>query len=164
MFAGNVEIGWAFEQEWDKRPMNCRGVRGATTADSNTREDILDAARQMLALLIRLNGIEVEDVGSAIFTVTRDLDAEFPAMAARQLGWIDVPLLCSYEIAVPGSLPRCIRVLVNWNTDKEQKQIRHVYIKDANKLRPDLCQLPTVDFQELEAWIAEYIQNHHVPT
>ncbi len=144
--------------------MNCRGVRGATTADSNTREDILDAARQMLALLIRLNGIEVEDVGSAIFTVTRDLDAEFPAMAARQLGWIDVPLLCSYEIAVPGSLPRCIRVLVNWNTDKEQKQIRHVYIKDANKLRPDLCQLPTVDFQELEAWIAEYIQNHHVPT
>ncbi len=144
--------------------MNCRGVRGATTADSNTREDILDAARQMLALLIRLNGIEVEDVGSAIFTVTRDLDAEFPAMAARQLGWIDVPLLCSYEIAVPGSLPRCIRVLVNWNTDKEQKQIRHVYIKDANRLRPDLCQLPTVDFQELEAWIAEYIQNHHVPT
>jgi chorismate mutase len=143
--------------------MNCRGVRGATTADANTRDDILSAARQMLALLIRLNGIESEDVASAIFTVTRDLDAEFPALAARQLGWIDVPLLCSYEIGVPGSLGNCIRVLVNWNTEKPQKQIIHTYIKGAARLRPDLCKLPPVDFQELETWIAEYMIHHDVP-
>jgi monofunctional chorismate mutase len=80
----------------------CRGVRGATTADGNTREDILTASIQLLALLIRLNDIDPEDVSSAIFTVTRDLNAEFPALAARQLGWSHVPLLCSYEIDVPG--------------------------------------------------------------
>lgn len=136
----------------------CRGVRGATTAEANTREDILQATRQLLALMIRLNGIDTESVGSAIFTVTRDLDAEFPALAARQLGWLDVPLLCSYEISVPNSLPRCIRVLVNWNTTKSQKEIQHVYIKDAARLRPDLCTLPPVDFAELERWIEEQMR------
>jgi chorismate mutase len=136
----------------------CRGVRGATTADRNTREDILQATRQLLALMIRLNGIDTESVGSAIFTVTRDLDAEFPALAARQLGWLDVPLLCSYEISVPNSLPRCIRVLINWNTTKSQREIQHVYIKDAAQLRPDLCKLPPVDFEELERWIEEQMK------
>ncbi|MCH5372948.1 MAG: chorismate mutase [Planctomycetes bacterium] len=142
--------------------MQCRGVRGATTADGNTREDILTAATQLLALMIRLNGIQPEDVASAIFTVTRDLDAEFPALAARQLGWSDVPLLCSYEIDVPGSLSRCIRILVNWNTEKPQKQIIHAYIKQAKRLRPDLCILPPIDFEELEAWIADYMAHHEV--
>ena len=132
-----------------------RGVRGATTADANTREAILAATRQLLALMIRINGIEPEDVGSAIFSLTRDLDAEFPALAARQLGWLDVPLLCTYEVDVPGSLRRCVRVLLHWNTDKPQNEIRHVYVKDAVKLRPDLCNLPPVDFGELERWIAE---------
>lgn len=139
--------------------MPSRGVRGATTVEANSREQILTATRQLLALMIRRNEITSEQVGSAIFTVTRDLDAEFPALAARQLGWIDVPLLCSYEISVPGSLPLCIRVLVNWNTDKSQKEISHVYIKDAKRLRPDLCQLPPVDFDELEAWIAKNLRN-----
>jgi len=135
--------------------MLCRGVRGATTADSNTREDILTATRQLLALMIRLNGIEPEHVGSAVFSLTRDLDAEFPALAARQLGWIDVPLLCTYEVDVPGSLRRCVRVLIHWNTDKSQREIRHVYVKDAERLRPDLTKLPPVDMAELERWIAE---------
>lgn len=139
--------------------MPCRGVRGATTVEANTREEILTATRQLLALMIRRNEIAAEDVGSAIFTVTRDLDAEFPALAARQLGWIDVPLLCSYEIEVVGSLPLCIRVLVNWNTDKSQSEISHVYIREAKRLRPDLCQLPPVDFDELEAWIAKHLGN-----
>ena len=88
----------------------CRGVRGATTADSNTSEDILQAARQLLALMIRQNDIEPEDVASAIFTVTRDLDAEFPALAARQLGWMNTALLCCYEVSVPESLARCVRL------------------------------------------------------
>lgn len=138
--------------------MLCRGVRGATTVDSNTREAILEETRKLLALMIRFNGIRSEDVASAIFTVTRDLDAEFPALAARQLGWLDVPLLCTYEIQVPGSLERCIRILMHWNTEKSQREITHVYIRGAERLRPDLSKLPPVDLQELEAWIAEYMK------
>ena len=131
----------------------CRGVRGATTVTENTRDAILLATRQMLALMIRRNGIEATDIASALFTVTRDLDAEFPALAARQLGWIEVPLLCGYEISVSGSLENCIRVLLHWNTDKPQSEIQHVYIHDAVKLRPDLSKLPPVDWDELESWI-----------
>ena len=91
---------------------HCRGVRGATTVEANDRDEILKATRQLLALMIRVNEIRREDVACATFTVTKDLDQEFPALAARQLGWLDVPLLCSYEISVPGSLGMCIRVLV----------------------------------------------------
>jgi chorismate mutase len=135
--------------------MLCRGVRGATTVDSNSRDDILTATRQLLALMIHFNEIESEDVTSAIFTTTRDIDAEFPALAARQLGWLDVPLICTHEISVPGSLDHCVRILVHWNTDKNQQQITHVYTKDAIKLRPDLSDLPPVDLEELDRWIAE---------
>jgi chorismate mutase len=140
--------------------MACRGVRGATTVEVNTRDEILAATRQLLAVMIRLNGIEPGDVASALFTVTRDLNAEFPALAARQLGWLDVPLLCGYEIDVPGALPRCIRILVNWNTPKSQEEIVHTYIREAKRLRPDLCTLPPVDFEELERWIVEYMATH----
>ena len=146
----------------DNLPVRCRGVRGATTADANTREDILAAARQLLALMIRLNGIDKTDVASAVFTTTRDLDAEFPALAARQLGWLEVPLICTHEISVPGSLPRCVRILVHWNTPKPQDAIHHVYIKDAVRLRPDLCDLPPVDFEELEAWIEAEMRKFEV--
>ena len=138
--------------------MACRGVRGATTVEQNSREDILTATRQLLALMIHRNRIDKQDVASAIFTTTPDLDAEFPALAARQLGWLDVPLLCSHELAVPGSLPRCVRVLVHWNTDTPQHAIEHIYIRDAVRLRPDLSKLPPVDWQELEAWISEQMR------
>lgn len=138
--------------------MQCRGVRGATTVAADSREEILTATRQLLALMIRLNDIRGEDVASALFSTTEDLNAEFPALAARQLGWNDVPLLCTHELNVPGSLPRCIRVLVHWNTAKTQREIRHVYIKDAVRLRPDLSQLPPVDLAELESWIAEQMK------
>ena len=137
--------------------MPCRGVRGATTADSNTSEDILKATRELLALMIRQNDIEAEDVASAIFSVTHDLDAEFPALAARQLGWMDVALMCNNELDVPGSLRHCIRILLYWNTDKPAKNIVHVYIKDAAHLRPDLCKLPPVDRDELESWISTHL-------
>ena len=135
--------------------MFCRGVRGATTTDSEASDDILTATRQLLALMIRVNEIQPEDVASAIFSATEDLNSEFPAMAARQLGWLDVPLICTHEINVPGSLTRCIRILLHWNTDKTQQQVSHVYIKEAVKLRPDLSKLPPVDFAELESWIAQ---------
>ncbi len=135
--------------------MMCRGIRGATTVESNSRDEILQSTRQLLALMSRLNDIEPDDVGSAVFSVTSDLNAEFPALAARQLGWIDVPLLCTYEISVPNSLPRCIRVLVHWNTTKSQREIQHVYTREAIRLRPDLSKLPSVDMEELEHWIED---------
>lgn len=135
----------------------CRGVRGATTVEANTREAILKATRQLLALIIRRNEIETSDIASAIFTVTKDVNAEFPALAARQLGWLDVPLLCGYEIEVPGSLNLCVRILIHWNTSKSQQEIHHVYIHDAVSLRPDLSKLPPVDWSELEDWISEQI-------
>jgi chorismate mutase len=111
----------------------------------------------MLALMIRRNEIKSADITSAIFTVTKDLSAEFPALAARQLGWIEVPLLCAYELCVPDSLPKCIRVLVHWNTTKTQSEIQHVYLHEAKKLRPDLSALPPVDFDELEQWINAHL-------
>ena len=122
--------------------MPCRGVRGATTAADNSREEILGATRELLTLMIRRNGIRPEDVGSAIFSATADLDAEFPALATRQLGWIDVAMLCGREMAVPGSLGRCIRVLLHWNTEKPAGEIVHVYLKEAVQLRPDHDKLP----------------------
>ena len=137
----------------------CRGVRGATTVESNSRDAILKATRQLLALMIRRNEIQQTDVASAIFTLTRDLNAEFPALAARQLGWLEVPLLCGYELEVPGSLGKCVRILVHWNTTKPQSEIQHIYIHDAVSLRPDLSKLPPVDWDELEVWIGEQIQS-----
>lgn len=135
----------------------CRGVRGATTVESNSRDAILQATRQLLALMIRRNEIDSRDVGSALFTITNDLNAEFPALAARQFGWLEVPLLCGYEVGVPGSLGKCIRILLNWNTPKKQNEIQHVYIRDAVNLRPDLSNLPPVDWEELEQWIQDQV-------
>ena len=135
--------------------MQCRGIRGATTVEVNTRDDILMETRRLLALMIRRNGIEQTEVASAIFSLTPDLNAEFPALAARQLGWLDVPLLCTHEVAVPGSLPMCVRILIHWNTDTPQAEIHHVYVRDAVQLRPDLSKLPPVDWNELESWIGE---------
>lgn len=137
----------------------CRGVRGATTVEENSRDEILKATRQMLGLMIRRNGIESSDLASALFTVTSDIDAEFPALAARQLGWLEVPLLCGYEIRVQDSLPLCIRVLLHWNTEKAQEDVHHVYIHKAVKLRPDLSKLPPVDWDELESWISQNLPN-----
>ena len=137
--------------------MPCRGVRGATTVEANTSEEILRSTLELLALIIRRNGIRQEDVASAIFTTTTDLDAEFPALAARQLGWLNTALMCSHELDVPGALPRCIRILLHWNTDKRGDEITHVYIKGAARLRPDLSKLPPVDWAELDKWIAAHL-------
>jgi len=125
---------------------------------ANTREAILEETRKLLALMIRFNAIESIDVTSAIFTLTKDLDAEFPALAARQLGWLDVPLLCTNEISVTGGLPMCVRILIHWNTDRAQSDITHVYVNDAVRLRADKSQLPAVDLEELESWIAEQME------
>ncbi len=113
-----------------------RGVRGATTVDANERERIVSATKELLGHIVRLNGIDPADVASVQFTVTPDLDAEFPAFAAREIGWTDVPLICGREIPVPGALPRCIRVLAHWNTDRAQRDVRHVFLHGARTLRP----------------------------
>ena len=115
----------------------CWGIRGATTAEANTREAILEATNELLLLLIEANDLQSSDIASAIFTTTPDLNAEFPAIAARRLGWHDVALMCGHEMHVPGALPLCIRVLVHWNTPKMQSEIKHIYIRGAKNLRPD---------------------------
>jgi chorismate mutase len=139
--------------------MICRGVRGATTVEANDRELVLVETRRLLALMIRVNDIHSEDVASIFFSTTRDLNAEFPALAARQLGWIDVPLMCTNEIDVPHGLPLCVRILLHWNTHKSAAEIQHVYLKDAKKLRPDIESLPSANMEELERWIAEQMRN-----
>ncbi|MGQ9909054.1 MAG: chorismate mutase [Candidatus Flexifilum sp.] len=118
--------------------MKFRGVRGATTAESNSPEAILSATRALLEELIAENGIVEEDVASIIFTTTPDLNATFPAKAARDLGWRRTALLGAQEMDVPNGIPRCIRVLIHWNTDKTLDQIRHVYHRETLTLRPDL--------------------------
>jgi chorismate mutase len=136
-----------------ERAVICRGVRGATTIEEDTPDAILRATRELLAMMIRLNGIQPIDVTSAIFTTTRDVVSQFPALAARQLGWMDVPLLCGHEMEVPDSVSRCIRILIHWNTDTPQSEIQHVYLKDAQSLRPDKRLAVEVDMDELNRWI-----------
>ncbi|MCL6432006.1 MAG: chorismate mutase [Anaerolineae bacterium] len=120
----------------------CRGVRGATTVERNDADAILEATRELLVALIEANGLAPEDVASAIFSVTPDLTAAYPARAARDLGWSQVPLLDVQEAAVSGGLPRCVRVLLHWNTDKPASEIVHVYLRGARALRPDLVRDP----------------------
>lgn len=119
--------------------MKIRGIRGATTVDVDQPDIIIAATQEILAAMIVSNpDLKPDDVASAFFTVTDDLVSVHPAQAARKMGWSFVPMMCAREIPVPGSLPRCIRVLLHWNTDIEQHQIKHVYLHDAVKLRPDL--------------------------
>lgn len=118
--------------------MYSRGIRGATTVERNTKEEIFAATRELLETLVQRNELNTEDIASAIFTLTADLDAEFPALAARSLGWVEVPLLCTREIPVPGSLGMCIRVLLHVNTERRQSEMQHVYQRKAVALRPDV--------------------------
>ncbi|NQT30599.1 MAG: chorismate mutase [Candidatus Saganbacteria bacterium] len=115
--------------------MPTRGIRAATTVINNSREEILAATSELLSEIIARNDIALEDIASIIFSTTRDLTAEFPAVAARKLGLNDTPLLCACEIDVPRSQLKCIRILMHINTAKEQKDIKHVYLKGAVNLR-----------------------------
>lgn len=122
-----------------------RGVRGATTVENDERGEILRATRELLAAMVEANGIATADIAAAIFTVTDDVSAAFPAAAARELGWNAVPLLDAREIPVQGALPLCIRVLLLINTGRTQTEIRHVYLKNASALREDLHQGRRID-------------------
>ncbi len=116
-----------------------RGVRGATTVPENSRDEIMDATEDLLNEMVSANAIESDDIAAVYFTLTSDLNAEFPAVVARErLGWRLVPLINSIEIDRPGSMRRCVRVLLFLNTSKSQEDIRHIYLRDAVVLRADI--------------------------
>ena len=119
--------------------MAVRGVRGATVSKKDDPENILSATRKLLNTILTENpGMVLEDIASVLFTAADDLNSVYPAKAAREMGWNQVPLICAREIPVPGGLAGCIRVLIHWNTDTPQSEIRHVYLGTAASLRPDL--------------------------
>lgn len=115
-----------------------RGIRGATTVEHNNAQEIREATQELLQRMLHENQLCPEDLVSAIFTVTPDLNADFPASSAREIGWELVPLLCATEIPVPGALARCIRVLIHVNTARSQTEIRHIFLREAIRLRKDL--------------------------
>lgn len=115
-----------------------RGVRGATTVEDNTKENIEIRSAELLDTIVKLNHIELDDIGAVIFSSTPDIDAAFPARGVRALGWNYVPLFGTQEIDNPQGLQSCVRVLILWNTDLPAKQVKHVYLHDAQVLRPDL--------------------------
>jgi len=114
-----------------------RGLRGATTAAANTSAAILEATAELLTAMQRANEFAPEDIESAIFTSTSDLTAEYPARAARGIGWTGVPLLGAQEVPVPGGVPRCVRVLLHFHTARSPAELKHIYLRDAAALRPD---------------------------
>ena len=120
--------------------MSVRGIRGAVNIATNTKEEILTKSRELLEAIVRENKIQAEDIACAIFTLTPDLNADFPAYAARQLGWRDVPLMCAREIDVPEAMEKVIRVLLLVNSTTPPSKIKHQYLGDTPKLRPDLAQ------------------------
>jgi chorismate mutase len=122
-----------------------RGIRGATTVERDAAQEIIDATRELLQELIEANRVDPAEVAGVWFTTTRDLTAEFPAIAARQLGWVDVPLLCGHEMDVsdtnPRSIPRCIRVLIQVNTEAPQSDMKFIYLRRAKEIKADLDNL-----------------------
>ena len=130
--------------------MLVRGIRGAITADSNTKEEIIEKAKELLITLKKENDFKIEDIVSIFFSVTPDLNAAFPAQAARELGWKQVPLFDMQEIEVPGSMPRCIRILIQINCQKSQTEIKHCYLRGAEILRKDLVR-ETLNLKESES-------------
>lgn len=120
--------------------MTVRAVRGATQIDADDRDQILEATTELVSEVMARNELSTGDVISVIFTVTPDLTAEFPALAARKLGFHDVPLLCATEIGVPGALPRVIRVMAHIETDRPRSEVQHVYLRGATSLRLDIAQ------------------------
>jgi len=131
--------------------MSIRGVRGATVAAQDNPEVILAATRELLQAILTANpSLHPEDVASVFFTMTPDLTSVHPALAARQMGWGSVPLLCAQEIPVPGGMPRCIRVLLHWNTGLAQREVHHVYLGEAANLRPDLNSGLSVEITPVE--------------
>jgi chorismate mutase len=122
--------------------MPVRGIRGATTASANDADAIVDATAELLRELVLRNELDIDEIAFAYFTTTPDLNAEFPALGARRLGWLDVPLLCGHDMAVPGpnprSVARCVRVVLLYNTERTQREMQHAYLRGAAAIKHDL--------------------------
>lgn len=116
-----------------------RAIRGATTVENNNKEEIWDATEEMLMEIVRENDLKKEDMISITFTLTQDLNACYPAVRAREMGFTNVPLMNMCELPVPGALEKCIRVIIETNQDKSLDEIKHIYLRNAKKLRPDLA-------------------------
>jgi chorismate mutase len=145
-----------------ERPLMMRGVRGATTVENDDPDEVLEATRELLTMLVRVNGINIDDIASIVLTTTEDLTSTYPAFAARQMGWFDLALLCTHEMNVVDGLPLCIRVLIHWNTTKAPKEIGHVYLRKAKSLRPDRDNIPPirpVQMNNMEAAMKVLAQN-----
>jgi chorismate mutase len=118
--------------------LQCRGIRGAIAVSANNKKNILAAAKELLAEMTKANKIEVKDIAAILFTTTPDLNAEFPAVATRELGWpSNLALLCGHEMSVPNALPYCLRVLMLVNTERGAEEIRHIYLGEAKKLKDE---------------------------
>lgn len=123
--------------------MKIRGIRGAITVDADSPDAIVSATKRLLSSMVAQNDVDLDDIASVLFSLTPDLRAAFPALGAREMGWVHVPILHFSEIDVPGSLPRVIRVLMHVNTPRSQKDVEHVYLDGARVLRPDLAKAPS---------------------
>lgn len=133
------------------RPMMCRGVRGAITVARDDETEILEATRELLRAILEANEMDPNDIASIYFTTTSDLTSTYPAYAARQLGWFDMALLCGHEMEVPNGLGKCVRVLIHWNTTRTPQEIVHVYLREAQSLRPDRSNIPPVRPRQISA-------------
>lgn len=122
--------------------MKMRGIRGAITVDADEPQAILDATKRLLTEMTERNGVKLDDIASVLFSMTPDLQAAFPALGAREMGWVHVPMLHFTEIDVPGAMPRCIRALMHVETARTQEEIEHAYLDEAWVLRPDIAGKP----------------------
>lgn len=125
--------------------MPVRAIRGATTIENNDAREIIEETKHLLKRMVEDNGVDKEDIISVIFSTTKDINAAFPAVAAREMGWTDIALMCTNEMDVPGSLPMCIRVMMHINTEKTNKELKYIYLKKAKLLRPDLAEMKSLE-------------------
>ena len=142
------------------KQMMVRGVRGAISVTQDEVDEVLAATRRLLLTIVEQNGINSEDLASVWLTTTPDITSCFPAIAARQIGWVDVPLICAHEMSVKGGMPLVVRVMMHWNTTKSQKEINHIYLGETVKLRPDKVHVPAISDEE----IANYMLKNGLST
>ena len=135
--------------------MMVRGVRGAISVSKDEVDDILEATRRLLLTIVDQNGIDPKDLASVWLTTTPDIVSCFPAIAARQIGWVDVPLICAHEMSVDGAMPLVVRVMMHWNTTKSQQEINHIYLGETVKLRPDKVHVPPINDQQVTSYLLD---------
>lgn len=143
------------ESSMGTKQMMVRGVRGAISVSRDDADEVLKATRRLLLTIVEQNNIKAEDLASVWLTTTPDIVSCFPAIAARQIGWVDVPLICAHEMSVQGAMPLVIRVMMHWNTTKSQQEIHHIYLGETVKLRPDKVHVPAISDEEMANYMLD---------